>query len=657
MEHKGKTRRLSGKESRLWKNENADRADGMTGSFWLRLAAKIPADKRKDLLWAFCLTAALFLPVVWKFDFYYDLNDDVLIKDVLSGVYSGTPDGHTMQLLYPLGFCLSLLYGELSIPVFGVFLAACQYGSIFLIAYRTARQCATGRVKLVALLAEGVFWAAAFGSHLVFLQYTVTAGMLVGAAVFWMLTSAVGSDAARGCDAVEADGSKHVQGRGRAALWRPAAAFLRKNLPALVLYWLAFCLRSEMALLLLPLAGVAGLCKWGRERRIFTKENACKYLLTFGVLLLGLAVCLGLDSLAYADQDWKEFRQFFDARTELYDYQKDFIDNYEENEAYYEALGVSKQQHALLANYNFGVDDSIDEVMLADLREVAVNRPGAGGFFRKSVSEGLWSLAYGHWAAKADFPYNIVFLLCGGFAFVLCLFKGKRRFLWQAPLCAATGGALWMFLLLRDRLADRVLHPLYLGQILVFVGLSLLEPNADERKREAAAVRAAAAALSVLALAICAPQAVSTWRAVSEEYARREEVNRTNEAVLAYCSAHPGRLYLEDVYSTVSYSEKIAVDRNKPFNYDLLGGWLVKSPLTKEKLGAFGYASMEEAVRAGENVSLLAESENDMEWLREYFAWRQIPVQVVKTGTVTEGVDVYQVVQERTQESILAPEA
>lgn len=646
----------------------------MTGSFWLRLAAKIPADKQKDLLWALLLTAALFIPLAVKFDLYYDLNDDVLIKDVLSGVYSGTPDGHTMQLLYPLGFCLSLLYRALSIPVFGVFLAACQYGSIFLIAYRTARQCATGRVKLLALLAEGAFWAAAFGSHLVFLQYTVTAGMLAGAAVFWMLTSDGGSGA--------------VQVRGGAALWRPAAAFLRKNLPALVLYWLAFCLRSEMALLLLPLAGVAGLCKWGQESRIFTKENVCKYLLIFGMLVLGLAVCLGLDSLAYADESWSAFRQFFDERTELYDYQKDFIDNYEENEAYYEALGVSMQQHALLANYNFGVDDSIDEKLLAELKEAAVNRPGAGGFFRKSVSEGLWSLVYGHWAAKGDFPYNVVFVLCGGFAFALCFLKGKRRLLWQAPLCAATGGALWMFLLLRDRLADRVLHPLYLGQILVFVGLVLLEMNTDERKREPepaaagggtavtvhaanngtvraddngtvqtadgrrAAGRVAAAALSVLALVICAPQAVKTYRAVSEEYARREAVNQTNEAVFAYCSAHPGRLYLEDVYSTVSYSEKISVDRNKPFNYDLLGGWLVKSPLTKEKLGAFGYASMEEAVRAGGNVSLLVETENDMQWLREYFAWRQVPVRVVKTGTVTEGVDVYQVLLENTGESI-----
>lgn len=592
---------------------------------------RIPAEKRTDLLLAFLMAAALFVPVVVRFDFYYDLNDDVLIKDILSGVYSGTPDGHTMQLLYPLGFCLSLLYRALSIPVFGVFLVLCQYGSIFAIAYRTLQRCGSRQAKLLALLAEAAFWAAAFGSHLVFIQYTVTSGMLAGTAIFWMLT----------------------------AKERAAAAFLKENLPALILYWLAFCLRSEMALLLLPLAGVAGLCKWGRETKIFTKENAGKYLTVFGALLLGLAVCLGVDSLAYAGEDWSAFRRFFDARTELYDYQKDFVDSYGENAASYEALGVSREQQALLANYNFGVDDSIDETMLEKLREAALNRPEAGGFFRKSAAEGIWSLLRGHWTVKTDFPYNIVFLLCGAFVFVLCFFRGRRHLLWQAPLCAVTGALLWMFLLLRDRPAERVLHPLYLAQILVFAGLLLLETGKDEKRERdghsagrKTARGSMAAALSVLVLCLCAPGAVGTWQAVSEEYARRETVNQTNEAVLAYCSARPDRLYLEDVYSTVSYSEKISVDRNKPFNYDLLGGWLVKSPLTKEKLSAFGYASMGEAVCVGEKVSLLAETESDMLWLEDYFAWKQIPVRVVKTGTVTEGVEVYQVLPQDTGESI-----
>ena len=33
------------------------------------------------------------------FDYYYDLNDDVMMKDVMAGVYAGTPDGHNMQTL------------------------------------------------------------------------------------------------------------------------------------------------------------------------------------------------------------------------------------------------------------------------------------------------------------------------------------------------------------------------------------------------------------------------------------------------------------------------------------------------------------------------------------------------------------------------------
>ena len=49
------------------------------------------------------------------------------------------------------------------------------------------------------------------------------------------------------------------------------------------------------------------------------------------------------------------------------------------------------------------------------------------------------------------------------------------------------------------------------------------------------------------------------------------------------------------------------LDRDKPFNYDLLGGWLVKSPLTKQKLSAFGYASMGEAARSSGHGYVLAD--------------------------------------------------
>ena len=44
------------------------------------------------------------------FDFYYDLNDDTMMLDIMSGAYSGGPDGHNMQTLYPLGALIALCY-------------------------------------------------------------------------------------------------------------------------------------------------------------------------------------------------------------------------------------------------------------------------------------------------------------------------------------------------------------------------------------------------------------------------------------------------------------------------------------------------------------------------------------------------------------------
>lgn len=651
------TGRLSGKGSRLWKK------------IW-----GMPAKKRTDLGLAFGLTAVLFLWAVVQFDFYYDLNDDVLIKDILSGVYSGSPDGHTMQLLYPLGLVLSLCYRVLAIPVFGVFLVGCQFGSIFIIAYRTLKQCRDRATGLLLLAVQGVFWFTAFGRHLVFVQYTITAGMLAGAAILWVLTIPEAASAAKdaaGHGNQEAAKDTAVQGSRE-----ETRRFLGEMLPALLLYWTAFCLRSEMALLLLPLAGVAGLCRWAREVSFFARENLCKYLTAFGILLLGLALCLGLDSLAYRENGWPAFRQFFDARTELYDYQKDFVDRYEENAEAYEALGITRQEHALLANYNFGAEDGIDEELLSDLKEAAVSRPGAGGFFRKSLREGLWSLTYQYWGGAADLPYNAVLLFCGLWALALGLRKGHRRLLWQVPLCFAAGGALWLFLLLRDRPVDRVLHPLYLGQIAVFLGLLLLEmghavsaePKIGQeqdslvqgaleqggraRFKGRAGQRAGVFVLSSALLCLCLPGAAERNEEIRAEYADREEKNRTCEAVMDYCSAHPGRLFLEDVYSTVSYSEKISVDRDKPFNYDLLGGWLVKSPLTARKLSAFGFSTMGEAVRSGGKVCLLTEDENGFLWLNDYFEQEGIAAQAVRTGAVTQGVWAYQVIWPEEGEKI-----
>ena len=561
--------------------------------------------KHENLAASLLMTVAVFAVFSIGWDFYYDLNDDVLIKDVLSGVYSGSPSGYTMQLLYPLGFVLSVLYRALSLPVFGIFLVLCQFGAVWAVGYQSAECCKSRKGKAAALISEAILWISAFGMHLVYIQYTVTAGMLAAAALFWILTAK------------------------------------RRRWFALVLYWLAFCLRTEIALLLLPLACVAGLCALVRE---WKKERAAvRYFSLFGILILGMGALYAADAAAYSAPEWKQFRQFFDDRTALYDYRLDFVEQYEENRAVYEKLGISQERQQLLANYNFGADDEMDAVMmhrLAQEASAAQEKPD----FKKELSVAVWRLAHENWFGKGDAPFNLLWL---GMGLLLCIFFCmKRRFgrIWQPLLGGACGAALWLFLLLQGRMVERVTHPLYLAQILLFAGMLFAESRAaDAEGRQNAEVLSLGLAAGMCALTglACLPGAVS---GIEAEAGRREEVNAANEAVMDYCRAHPKTLYLEDVYSTVAYSEKLMTDRDKPFNYDLMGGWLVKSPLTSRKLSTFGFSSMGEAVRAGEGVNILAEEGSDMSWLKEFFTDTGVEAELLKVGGIEGGTDIYQVI-------------
>ena len=604
--------------------------------------------QQENLTASLLLTAAVFAVFVTGWDFYYDLNDDVLIKDILSGVYSGSPSGYTMQLLYPLGFVLSVLYRGLSVPVFGVFLILCQLGAVWTVGYQSAACCKTRAGKAIVLAAEGLLWTAAFGMHFVYMQYTVTAGMLAGAALFWILTAK------------------------------------RRRWIALLLYWLAFCLRTEMALLILPLACIAGLCALVREARNekrdaaeqkdpLVKKNAAeqknapakrksgaavRYVSLFGALLAGMGILYAADAAAYSGTEWKQFRQFFDDRTALYDYRLDFAEQYEENKDAYEKLGISKARQQLLANYNFGADDGIDAGLMHQLaqaasgQKISAGQEASGG---QGLSVAVWRLLHENWFGKGDAPLNLIWIGMGLAVCVLSCKKGRLWKLWQPLLAGACGAFLWLYLLLQGRMVERVTHPLYLAQILLFAGLWLAERR-EEAMREAAADKACAAAKGFLtpehASALFAGACVAvglvflpgTISEIGAEAGRRETVNAANEAVMDYCMAHPKTLFLEDVYSTVAYSEKIMTDRDKPFNYDLLGGWLVKSPLTARKLSAFGFSSMGEAVRAGEGVNLLAEAGADVGWLEEFFADTGVEASVLKVGSIEGKTDIYQVI-------------
>ena len=616
----------------------------------------------KNCILAFAVMGASALLMGFFFDFYYDMNDDTMMREIMSGAYSGTPDGHNMQTLYPLGALIALcyrIYG--SFPWYGAFLFLCQFGCFFLVGVRLCtltdvffEQVTLGKSDTDAAVGPRggtgwkLFWLlmlimiqwGIWLSHMVNVQYTITCGMLVGAAVFLFLTMPEGI----------------FFGNGESSL--SVKAFLKRSLPALLLVLLAFHLRSEMALLTLPFLGLSGIFCWWEDGPAFVKKNFQKYGGLFLLLLAGIGLSLGADSLAYGGE-WRTFRQFFDDRTTIYDFYPEVLPK-ETFDEELEQQGVPFGAQILLANYNFGLDERIDAQMLSDVAAYAKERVGGERDWLAIFKEKLLHYCYRN-LHGGDAPYN--FLVISGYAaniiaIVILTRRDARRLLSAAiRLCLIffVRSALWMFVLMRGRDPERITHPLYLVEFCLLAGMFLsclwrkaANVSAVSRRGNFVTGRnilfGAAAALLLLS-------AWGLWKGlpvVRADQVRRQEAGREWEAIDTYCRATPDRFYFEDVYSTVAFSGKLLECRDHTLaNYDIAGGWMCKSPLYQKKLAAFGIEEAADALAEGKADFIMSHEEENLRglsWMEAPYMEKGMAVYIEKYDEISENYSVYRVV-------------
>lgn len=541
------------------------------------------------------------------FDFYYDLNDDTLIKDIVSGAYTGSPSGYSVQLLYPLSWLIALLYR--AVPDFawyGLFLCVCQFGVVVLIAVRLTGLFRSTKARIMALLAELFIFFGLFLRELVIVQYSVTAGMCMAGAIFLFITS----DNRRG-----------------------------KNSVSLLLVVLAFLIRTEVCIMLMPFVLAAGMLKWASEEKIFTRANFRRYVVLIGAAVLGMLVMLSLDMLAYRGNDWGSFRDFFDARTKIYDFYE--IPDYEQNRALYDSMGLSRQSYTLLENYNFALDDSINTWLLESMaayQEKQLNN--TFGFVSKnSVKQAVW--LYKNKLLKSpsatDFAAAAAYVLY----MLLCLMPAAknrqlaaalRQILPKIALLVVIRSILWLYLYMVDRVLDRVTVPLVLAELACITGFMLRDVPRWEQGYEKRKRGVTATTVYLLVLFLLSAAFAEDFASVSSEFAARERADKRWYALMDYCRQNEKNYYVIDVYSSTSYegaaySEKMFQDVDNSYkNFDYCGGWLAKSPLARQKLEDKGFKDVQSALLNGTGVYFIAAPDRDMTWLKAYYAKRGIMV-------------------------------
>ena len=545
--------------------------------------------------------------------FYLELNDDALIQALSSGAFTGVPETHNIQMLFPGSLLLSLLYRLAGgIPWYGLLLLFLQALCVLLVLRQVFFRIRKGSDRVAAMiLASGLFLTALY-QHFLFLTYTFTAGMLSATAVLLILN----------------DGD----GKGTRGEKRKVAEREPNNRPlAIILVVIAFCLRSELLLLTFPFVLLAFLFRVDRFRR---ENGTGKGFLLYGRILLWMmglmAVCFLSDQIAYSRKDWREFRALFDARTRLYDFER--IPSYQENRNFYQTIGLAEIDVTLLQNYNFALDPKIDAEKMrlvaeeANRMEAKMHPPASR--LKKAVSIYAWRLH--HLAlpvsfrdSNTDMPYLAIVLLLYLLVFLI---MHRTGVLWKLVLLFLCRSTLWTYMIYNGRIMNRVMHSLLLVELFFLIGMVLPELGKEwdvGKKR----LSVAGFALLVVASLLFVPGQMQN---VSGEVRKREEFNRPYEKMLASLEQKKGFTFI-DVYSSVDYTVKALGKQSllKPTKETLAGGWAAKSPLYEKKLRHFGIRNMEEGLLQ-ENVTFLAEKEEDLSWLTDYYRDRKENVTLQK---------------------------
>ena len=576
-------------------------------------------NRRLSALTAFGFTLVLIVIIGIVYDYYYEFNDDVLMKDILSGTYTGSPSALNVQMLSPVGAFISFFYRIIPrLPWYGIFLFICQYLCVWIVIYRAFLLIDRTKDRAVFGFVVILYLFGIFLPHLVFIHYSVTVAMMASAAVFWFYTA---PDAYDSIDTI------------------------KRLIVPIILIIAAYQIRTEMLLLMFPYMGAALIAKADIGRDKERRGVMPQYIVLIMAVLVGMVISSGINRLSYSSSEWRGFLKEFDARTRLYDYQ--YIPEYDANKEFYDSKGISAAQVTLLENYDYGLDERIGADVLADVADHAQELRNEGLLIRlpEAVREYIYRVTHlkgGSYSVIVLIMYiiaGITLFTASGIPAGLKALSFVQRIVCLFVMRSVS----WLYIIYGRRQPERITHSLYMIETVILAAVILRELYGGSGGL--LYIRLVGTVIIAAADIILIPANVSN---LNGRIAVQEKINDIGIGIDAYCKSSPGSFYYEDVYSTIidgqTYNDKIFKNVDNDLkNYDLMGGWIMNSPIYRDKLAHFGINSAAQAILDNDNVYVICLDETGMGWLEDYYSDIGIDVDIHRTDTVTDGYGVYAV--------------
>lgn len=583
------------------------------------------------LISAIVFTALIGILTFVCFPPYLATNDDVMLKAIVSGEITGSPEAHLIYIMYPLGLILKLFYSiTKAVPWYDFFMMGIHLATYVLLMIRVGEVVIDLNNRFAPALvsiAGGLLFLIVDYKYLVLHQYTSLAATLVAVALFYVLTARI----------------------------KDGALSLKDCIIVGILLILTLWMRKQVFIMSVPLFVLAvvyrvleGFSKKShsskgekdtednqsnvqvdsqeslreRDSGKTDRQNHMKWLIFPTVIIALVLLSILTDKLAYSGEEWKSFLAYNDARTDVYDYYG--FPNYGEYTEEYDALGVKESDLYPLGEWDLALFENCRKDSMQELADFT-------GSVWKNIHYQKWEIR--HTAVNVlsliifqDVqPIGWILAVVSVLAPVLLFIVKRRKAAVVILFALLYEGAFVTYFVFRTRFPERVSYGLYLMIFAFILAVVLRELEGILKENRIQKIMCVVPIAIIVILTVSAIIRIRLFQPTYEE-TRLQALNW--EECNSYFANHPEKVYYLKTATFAPFGEKMfKTSTFEEGNILRMGTWIMGSPLYDAQLRTRGNKPWE-AIVTDEKIYYVQDPAIDTEWIVNFYKGQGMDVKV-----------------------------
>ena len=516
----------------------------------------------------------------------YAVDDDIVMRNIASGAFTGTPDGHLIFVKYIFGYIVSLIYHiNNNIDWYGLSMVGVHFLSLLFLVQECYHYFEKNKL-FFSFLALSIFFVIDL-NNIVNFQFTTTSAICGATALFlfFLLPN------------FEVKNKK---------VW------IRICSKIFLLSFISFCVRSEVFLSFCPFAFFIWLYKLLKENN--TKWAFKFYMIPLVVISLLMGFTQVIESLAYSSETWQTYKSYNYARSVIFDLYG--LPDYNDYKDFYDSIDVSNEEYELYKDWKY--DFSSDQTPYKLEKIAEYSQKLNSDYINTNFDDFIESKIQLTLKKSIDFYNNsrntVVILLYIVSFFCIAKSKNKKSYIFVFSIFLIRE-LLYFYLITLGRFLDRnlecfILMDLFTLSGFIFNELNLKKIEYDNNKY-----------LINIILIISVLCSSTMYNA----YINKSDNNEVSiNKLIDYCAEHKENKYvLGSLYTSDNY---FFVNRDSFYsNYVSLFGWSLNTEFSLNKKKEMGLNNIYIDL-LNEGNYYITFSENDFNVLENYYHSKKMNV-------------------------------